>query len=162
MQKKFKCIPLDKIYFTQFFGESPEFYKKYLLKGHPGLDFRTKFKDTPLGYRDVYAVDDGVIEKVVIAEKGGYGTYIKIRHDDQSMTIYGHQLIIKGKEGQRVFAGDKIGLTGDTGDSTGPHLHLGYQPATIEKANGYNGYVDPYPFMPLPARADFVGCGASE
>lgn len=158
MQKKFKCLPLDKIYITQHFGESPEFYKKYCLKGHNGIDFRTKFNDSPLGKREIYAVDDGVIDKVVIAKLGGYGTYVKIKHDDGSYTIYGHQYVPKVKKGQRVAACDTIGISDNTGDSTGPHLHLGYIPPNPDLNNGYKGYIDFYDILPLPPRNKFVGC----
>jgi len=158
MDKKFRCLPLDKIYITQWFGASPDFYKKYCLAGHNGLDFRTKFNDTPAGRREIYAVDDGVVSKVVIAKTGGYGTYIKIKHDDGSETIYGHQFSVKVKTGDQVSHGQVIGISDNTGDSTGPHLHFGYKPKDFDVNNGFKGYVDPYPFLPLPPRDHFVGC----
>lgn len=158
MQKKFRCLPLDKIFITQLFGANPDFYRKYGLKGHNGIDFRTKFKDTPQGKREIYAVDDGTVLRVVIAKNGGYGTYVSIKHDDGSITLYGHQYVPKVKTGQRVQAGDVIGISDNTGDSTGPHLHLSYKPKDFNKNNGYNGYIDPYPFMPLPPLDHFVGC----
>lgn len=158
MTKKFSCLPLDKIYITQDFGENPAMYKRYGLKGHNGLDFRTKFKDTPWGKREIYAVDDGKIIKVVIAKKGGYGTYIVIRHSDKSITLYGHQYVPKVKVGQYVLAGHVIGISDNTGDSTGPHVHLGYKPPVPNLNNGFKGYEDPYLYMPLPARDHFVGC----
>jgi len=158
MQKKFRCLPLDKIFITQLFGANPAFYKKYCLRGHNGLDFRTKFNDTPQGKREIYAVDDGTILKVVIVKTGGYGTYVSILHDDGSITLYGHQYIPKVQTGQRVLAGDVIGISDNTGDSSGPHLHLSYKPPTPNLNNGFKGYIDPYPFMPLPALDHFVGC----
>lgn len=158
MQKKFRCLPLDKIFITQYFGDNPQIYKRYCLLGHNGLDFRTKFKDTPQGKREIYAVDDGVVEKVVIAKTGGYGTYIVIRHDDCSKTLYGHQYVPKVKTGDKVLAGDVIGISDNTGESTGPHLHLSYTPPMPDLKNGFKGYIDPYPFMPLPSRDHFVGC----
>ena len=146
--KQFKHLPLDKIYITQKFGENPDFYRKYGLKGHNGVDFRTRFIDTPLGRRHIYAVDDGVVSRVVVAKYGGYGTYVQIIHDDKSMTIYGHQFCVKVKTGQRVQAGDIIGISDNTGDSTGPHLHLGYRPSTPDLKNGFSGYVDPLYLLP--------------
>jgi murein DD-endopeptidase MepM/ murein hydrolase activator NlpD len=160
MLKKFQCIPLDKIFITQCFGENREMYKKYGLAGHNGLDFRTKFQDSPLGRREIYAVDPGEVEKVVIAKTGGYGTYIKLRHCDGSKTIYGHQFSVKVIKGQKVIAGQVIGISDNTGDSTGPHLHLGYMPPNPDKNNGFKGYEDPYALMPLPPYEDFVGCGS--
>ncbi len=147
MDCKFASNPLDQLFVTQKFGERPEFYRKYGLAGHNGVDFRTKFPDTPLGRREIYAVDDGVVSKVVIAKLGGYGTYVQITHDDGSMTIYGHQYNPHVKAGQRVNAGQIIGISDNTGDSTGPHLHFGYRRANSNMDNGYKGYVDPMPYF---------------
>lgn len=155
MSFKFESLPLDKIFVTQHFGENPDLYRRYGLKGHNGVDFRTRFIDTPLGRREIYAVSSGVVSKVVIAKKGGYGTYIQIKHDDDSMTIYGHQFCVKVKVGDAVSAGQVIGISDNTGDSTGPHLHLGYRPANADMKNGFLGYVDPLPFLPLK---DYIEC----
>lgn len=69
------------------------------------------------------------------------------------MTIYGHLAKSYVSKGERVLAGQRIGLTDNTGDSTGSHLHFEYRPAGWEKntGNGYAGAVDPLPFMaPTP------------
>jgi len=158
MQKKFRCLPLDKIFITQHFGDNPKMYARYGLKGHNGLDFRTKFNDTPLGKREIYAVDDGEITKVVRAQKNGYGTYVLQRLKDGSQVLYGHQYVPKVKVCDHVKAGDVIGISDNTGDSTGPHLHLSYKPPIPDLNNGFKGSVDPYPLMPLPDRSHFVGC----
>ena len=147
MSKKFKSLPLDFFYITQYFGENPDFYRKYGLKGHNGIDFRTKCAETPLGRREIYAVDDGVVSEVVIAKLGGYGTYIRINHSDGSQTIYGHQLCVKVAKNQQVKAGQVIGISDNTGDSTGAHLHLGYRPPQPNFSNGFSGYIDPLPFF---------------
>lgn len=149
MDCKFPAIPLDQLVITQKFGENPNFYRKYGLKGHNGVDFRTKFSDTPLGRREIYAVDDGTVTKVVRAKLGGYGTYVQILHEDGSMTIYGHQYNPHVVVGQRVKAGQVIGISDNTGDSTGPHLHFGYRRALPNMDNGYKGYVDPLPYLKI-------------
>lgn len=146
---KFACNPIDKIFVTQYFGENPDFYKKYGLKGHNGIDFRTRFPDTPLGRREIFAVDDGVVVKVVRAQLGGYGTYVQLQHIDSSTTIYGHQYNPHVSLGQSVKAGYVIGITDNTGDSTGPHLHFGYRPPHADPSNGYGGYVDPLKFLTI-------------
>ena len=115
--------PLDKIYVTQKFGERPLYYRRYGLPGHNGVDFRTRFVDSPLGRRYVTACADGKIE-VVRADAGGYGTHIRQRLSDGSLIIYGHLTKSYVSKGQSVKAGDRIALTGNTGDSSGPHLHL--------------------------------------
>mgnify|MGYP003553134487 FL=1 len=140
--------PLDKIFVTQKFGANPGVYSRFNLDGHNGVDFRTRFIDSPLGRRYVTASADGTIE-IVRADAGGYGTHIRIRHSDGSMTIYGHLTKSYVSKGDRVKAGQRIGLTGNTGFSSGPHLHWEYRPAGWEKNtnNGYAGAVDPLRFV---------------
>jgi hypothetical protein len=69
------------------------------------------------------AAADGVVSYV---NKGstGYGYEIRIDHGDGYVTIYGHHSAINVIKGQIVKAGDIIGITGNTGNSTGPHLHF--------------------------------------
>lgn len=140
--------PIDKIFITQRFGERPEYYAKYKLKGHNGVDFRTRFIDSPLGRRYVSASSDGVVE-IVRADSGGYGTHIRLRHQDGSMTIYGHLTKSYVSKGDVVLAGQRIGLSGNTGDSSAPHLHFEYRPAgwTKNTSNGFAGAVDPMPLL---------------
>lgn len=139
--------PLDKIYITQKFGGNPQIYKQFGLKGHNGVDFRVRFVDSPLGRRYVTASADGVVE-IVRADSGGYGTHIRLRHKDGSMTIYGHLTKSYVSKNDKVKNGQRIALTGNTGFSSGPHLHWEYRPAGWEKntKNGYAGAVDPLPF----------------
>lgn len=76
----------------------------------------------PVGSR-VLAAGDG---KVIISRagyNGGYGTYIVITHDDGSQTLYAHLSKLNVAVGDRVTQGQTIGLSGNTGRSTGPHLH---------------------------------------
>lgn len=140
--------PLDKVYITQGFGENPKVYAQFGLKGHDGIDLRTRFVDSPLGRRYVTAALDGTVE-VTRADSGGYGTHVRLRHGDGSMTIYGHLTKSYVNQGQKVLTGQRIGLSGNTGFSSGPHLHFEYRPAGWEKntKNGYAGAVDPLPFM---------------
>ncbi len=71
----------------------------------------------------IYAAGDGVIQ--VAKYNGGYGNYIKIRHNSEYSTAYGHmQKFARGmRPGVRVKQGQVIGYVGSTGRSTGPHLH---------------------------------------
>lgn len=89
--------------------------KKRLL--HSGTDFAAPY-GTP-----IYAGGDGTISK--IGRYGGYGNYIKIRHDSKWETAYGHmKKFAKGmRKWKRVKQGQLIGYVGSTGRSTGPHLH---------------------------------------
>lgn len=84
-------------------------------KMHKGLDFSANI-GTP-----IYATGNG---KVVAAEReGGYGNVVKINHGYGFETLYAHMSKIKVKKGQQVKRGDIIGYVGNTGLSTGPHLH---------------------------------------
>jgi murein DD-endopeptidase MepM/ murein hydrolase activator NlpD len=86
-------------------------------KMHKGVDFAA-----PTGTK-IYAAGDGVIES--LGRNGGYGNYIRIRHNSSLKTAYAHlHRFEKGlRKGDRVRQGDVIGRVGTTGRSTGPHLH---------------------------------------
>lgn len=141
-------LPIDKVFITQKFGERPAYYRKYGLPGHNGVDFRTRFIDSPLGRRYVTASADGVID-VIRNDKGGYGTHIRQRMADGSLLIYGHLTKAYVSNKQIVKAGQRIGLTGNTGDSSGPHLHWEYRLPGWEKSSAaeYWNAVDPMKFV---------------
>ena len=86
-----------------------------ILKMHKGMDFTA-----PVG-TEIYATGDGVIEKV--GWTGGYGKTILINHGYGYKTRYAHCSKFKCKKDQKVNRGDHIGYVGNTGQSTGPHLH---------------------------------------
>ncbi|MCB9261372.1 MAG: peptidoglycan DD-metalloendopeptidase family protein [Flavobacteriales bacterium] len=90
------------------------FYK--IPKFHSGMDFTA-----PTG-TEVYATGDGVVE-VVESKKWGYGQSIIINHGFGYKTRYAHLSQFKVKTGQKVTRGQIIGLVGNTGKSTGAHLH---------------------------------------
>ena len=137
--------PIDKVYVTQKFGENPNIYKQFGLKGHNGIDYRTRFTDSPLGRRYVTAALEGIIEDVRYDIRG-YGIHIRIRHSDGSMTIYSHLTKPYVQKGDRVSTRQRIGLTGNTGFSSGPHLHFEYRIVGME-SNGYAGAIDPTPYF---------------
>ena len=85
---------------------------------HRGLDYAAP-KGTP-----IYSAGDGVIVSLKRA-KGGYGRYIKVRHNSKYSTLYAHMSKFKAgmKVGKRVEQGEVIGYVGSSGMATGPHLH---------------------------------------
>ncbi|GLH82366.1 membrane protein [Bradyrhizobium sp. SSBR45G] len=87
------------------------------VKMHTGVDWATAY-GTP-----IFAAGNGVLEKV--GTEGGYGKYIRIKHNNGYETAYGHMsAFVKGMEpGKRVRQGQVIGFVGSTGQSTGPHVH---------------------------------------
>lgn len=86
--------------------------------GHAGVDVAVDVGT------ELAAIGDGTIEKVYQLVDTGVGRGIMLKLDNGYRALYGHLSSIKVKPGQRVSAGDLIGLSGNTGRSTGPHLHL--------------------------------------
>ncbi len=83
---------------------------------HSGVDFSASI-GTP-----VNSSDGGRV--IFAGREGAYGNLIKIAHDNEYITYYGHLNKISVKNGQRVAKGELIGTVGNTGRSTGPHLHF--------------------------------------
>lgn len=83
---------------------------------HSGIDIALNVGDS------IFAAFDGVVR--LAKYNGGYGNCIVIRHHNNLETLYGHLSKINVKVGQEVKAGQVIGLGGNTGRSTGPHLHF--------------------------------------
>jgi len=83
---------------------------------HAGLDFRG-----PLG-SPIHAAADGKV--TFVGTKSGYGKVVEVSHGNGMMTRYAHMSAWRARVGQQVEAGDVIGLIGNTGRSTGPHLHF--------------------------------------
>ncbi|MBR3812775.1 MAG: M23 family metallopeptidase [Spirochaetaceae bacterium] len=83
---------------------------------HTGIDMAAPVK-TP-----VYASADGTVKTV--SWSNIYGNYIIISHADGYQTLYAHLYSASAKQGQKITQGTKIGLVGNTGYSTGPHLHF--------------------------------------
>jgi murein DD-endopeptidase MepM/ murein hydrolase activator NlpD len=84
-------------------------------KMHDGIDFTA-----PIG-TPVYAPADGTVESA--GYDGGLGRTLKIRHGFGYLTVYGHLSQIKTVPGQKVKRGELIALIGNSGLSSGPHLH---------------------------------------
>ena len=82
---------------------------------HQGQDITVK-TGTP-----IYAPADGIVKRAYYA--GGFGNHIKLDHGNGYTTLFAHLSKIKVKHGQKVNRGEIIGLTGNTGRSTAPHLH---------------------------------------
>jgi hypothetical protein len=109
---------------SQHFGENPKIYP--LTNGHNGIDFAL-----PEG-NPVLAAADGVVSRAeldttsAIDSSKGYGYHVRIQHLDGSTSIYGHfqedSFIVQ--TGATVRMGDILGRSGNTGYSTGPHLHF--------------------------------------
>ncbi|OIP82312.1 MAG: peptidase M23 [Porphyromonadaceae bacterium CG2_30_38_12] len=82
---------------------------------HAGMDFAA-----PSG-TDIFATGSGTV--VASGWQQGYGNCVQVSHGYGYLTLYGHMSKIKVQKGQKVKRGQVIGLVGNTGKSTGPHLH---------------------------------------
>ncbi|ACL69852.1 peptidoglycan DD-metalloendopeptidase family protein [Halothermothrix orenii] len=83
---------------------------------HTGIDIAV-----PIG-SPVYAAEEGIV--IYSGWKNGYGNLVIIKHRDNKLTYYAHNLRLLVKKGERVKQGRIIALSGNSGDSTGPHLHF--------------------------------------
>lgn len=83
---------------------------------HNGIDIANKI-GTP-----IKAVTDGEVINAGPAQ--GFGQWVRVRHTDGTISVYGHIDTYGVKVGQRVKAGEQIATMGNKGQSTGPHLHL--------------------------------------
>ena len=100
-------------------------------KFHQGMDFTA-----PTG-TDIYATGNGVVE--FVGWKQGYGNTVIIDHGFEYKTLYAHMHKIKVKKGQKLTRAEIIGTVGNTGKSTGPHLHyeVEYKGKNVDPLNYY-------------------------
>ncbi|MCI0395368.1 MAG: M23 family metallopeptidase [Chloroflexi bacterium] len=139
---RFETWPTEFRIINQLFGVNRDFYARFGLPGHEGIDIQA-----PLGAR-IFAVAAGRVRVVnTNPAASNYGIHVRIEHADGYETIYGHFQEARVSLNQNVNAGDLLGLAGSTGNSTGPHLHL-----TLKKRGqslpGYpENIIDPTPFL---------------
>lgn len=129
----------------QMWGENSAFYRRYSydgaeLLGHNGIDFLLP------GGNVVYATEAGA---TVMAgfEPDGFGWYILLTHA-WGESLYAHLREVNVSVGQRVRRGDPIGLSGNSGNSTGPHLHFSIRVFPYDRSDGWGGFSDPLPYLP--------------
>jgi murein DD-endopeptidase MepM/ murein hydrolase activator NlpD len=99
---------------------------------HAGIDLANSI-GTP-----IRAVSDGVV--IDAGPTAGYGMWVKLRHADGTVTLYGHVNTTMVRVGERVMAGDQIATMGNRGNSTGPHLHFEVLLAGTQR-------IDPVPWL---------------
>jgi len=150
---KFSNLPQWSVQWIQDFAAHPEWYEKYGLDGHNGIDWAFK-EDCPI----VTPV------KTFVQYAGydeGYGNYVRLfteTIDGEFLEfVFAHLNEIKVTQGDWIDEGTLIGLGGSTGNSTGFHLHFGIRiHETLPNGNtrikdydnGYFGYKDPAPYFP--------------
>ncbi len=155
--------PLDEIYVTQQFGVTNASARLYVSGSHNGTDFKAPL-GTPVksaGYGKVIGTGD----TDATCPRASFGSWVLITYDNGLSTIYGHLSVVKASVGQSVKTGDIVGYSGNTGYSTGPHLHVSmYAPGGVEVKTvpsrscagkvltmpiaAINAYVDPMKYFP--------------
>jgi murein DD-endopeptidase MepM/ murein hydrolase activator NlpD len=114
-------------------------YALFGILGHNGQDY-----GLPIGTRILAPHGGKVIEAEL--DQYGYGWYVKIEDDDQG-SVLAHLSKMSVKVGDQVVEGTEVGLSGNSGNSTGPHLHWGYYRKPRHRANGFLGYIDQTDWM---------------
>lgn len=125
---------------------SPYGYRRRFRRMHKGIDLKANTGDT------IRAAFDGRV-RLTKFERRGYGYYVVLRHTNDLETVYGHLSKFLVEPDQYVKAGDPIALAGNTGRSTGSHLHfetryMGYaiNPAAIFDFANQVTHTDKYTF----------------
>ena len=157
--------PIDNVFITQYFGNTPFSTANpqiYNGKGHTGVDFRA-----PIG-TPIKAALDGVVVGVanmdLVPGCYSYGKWIMLKHPNGLSTLYAHLSVQSVSDGDVVAAGQIIGYSGNTGYTTGPHLHFGVyatQGVVIKSFDNslhckgalipladYKAYLNPLSFLP--------------
>ena len=118
--------PVDGGYISAYMGDR---------RGHKGIDIAAPY-GTP-----IYATEAGTITQAESGWNGGYGTCVKIEHDNGEVAMYAHMSsLAEISYGDYVVKGQLIGYVGSTGDSTGNHLHF-------EIRSPYGSYENPLDYV---------------
>ena len=150
--------PLTNPIITQYFGNTPfasQNPQVYNGSGHNGIDFGTRvgtpilsaLEGTVLGTGNTDASCSGV----------SYGKWVLIKHPNGLTSLYAHLSSILVKEGDRLATSQKIGLSGNTGYSTGPHLHFTVYASDVVQITSYRSKVcGTNMTMPVAPRAGYL------
>ncbi len=154
--------PLDNVYITQKFGKTVGAEKLYTSGSHNGIDLRASIGTKVKNVLDGTVLGTGNTD--IYPGCYSFGKWVFVQHDNGLSTIYGHLSVISAQKGQRLSTGDTLGFSGNTGYSTGPHLHISVyasQGVRIEKFVNSRGckeatlpladvraYLDPLAYFP--------------
>ncbi len=150
--------PLDNVIITQYFGNTPFSSKNpqvYNGSGHNGIDFGIKMgtpilsaaAGTVLGTGDTDTACSGV----------SYGKWVLVKHANGLATLYAHLSVIQARVGDQVSSRQQIGLSGNTGYSTGPHLHFTVYASDAVQITNYKSKVcGTNMTMPIAPRAGYL------
>ncbi|MBI4118406.1 MAG: peptidoglycan DD-metalloendopeptidase family protein [Parcubacteria group bacterium] len=158
--------PVDNVSITQYFGNTPfasQNPQVYNGGGHNGIDLRAPNGTIIRAAANGVVTDTGDTDRA--CDGASYGKWVLIRHYNNLSTLYAHLSLIRAEPGQEVKIGDVIGYSGNTGYSTGPHLHFTvYAASAVRVTDEYrskvcgtylklplsprNGYLNPLSYLP--------------
>lgn len=146
----FKVWPTNHKIITQYFGDRPDYYSNLtngFLPAHEGIDIKAPFGDP------YFCVAPGKVIKISDKKNNGkqsaYGWHVVVEHVDGYSTLYAHASAdsILVKVGQEVAAGQILAHSGNTGATSGPHLHLTLKKEGYQTPGWPESYLDPWPFL---------------
>ncbi|MEI6660452.1 MAG: peptidoglycan DD-metalloendopeptidase family protein [bacterium] len=149
--------PLDKVFITQLFGKTSSSGRLYASGSHSGVDFRASIGT------EVKSMGTGTVIGVGDTDKyckgASFGKWVFIKYDNGLSSTFGHLSVINAKAGDKVSPGDTVALSGNTGHSTGPHLHVtvyASQGADVKSVPSIscNGHTYIMPIAPTSAYLD--------
>lgn len=136
-------LPMKECIMTQEYGRKNSTYKKGY---HTGIDYATRGAD-----KSVYAVATGTVIRARFsagskgADAKGWGNYVIIRTEDGHDLIHAHLAVVAVTQGMTVVPGERLGIQGSTGNSSGPHLHFEVCECPWTDCND----VDPLPWLQM-------------
>ncbi len=116
------AYPIDDHFVTQKFGKTVDAKRLYVSGTHNGMDFRAVPGSIIKAAADGTVMATGDTDKV--CPNASYGRWVLVQHPNGLSTLYAHLELIKVRSGQQLNQGDPVGYSGNTGYSTGPHLHF--------------------------------------
>ena len=147
--------PIEPFELTQGFGGNPEAYARFGLKGHNGWDLKTKFPDTPQGFRNIFSSWKSKFYGQGNEGNDGFGLYFEtiIHLYNAYKLTYAHCKSIEQFDNKSE--GESMAISDNTGNSTGSHLHLTVKRGQLSNGkfvsenynNGYFGAINPQIFF---------------
>ena len=144
---------------SQKWSANPSYYQRFGVPYHNGTDYAAPI------HPDLLCIADGEVAYFALDPRG-YGNYVRIWHPSLSLfSFYAHMvdLHVLSEIGQKFKEGEKVGGVGNTGNSTGPHLHFEirlaedrWKYATSPYANMSRGRINPETMYIMQERLDAV------
>jgi murein DD-endopeptidase MepM/ murein hydrolase activator NlpD len=114
--------PLNNVFITQLFGITSASKRLYKSGSHSGVDFRASIGT------EVKSMENGIImgtgDTDIYCKGASFGKWVLIKYNNGLSSTFGHLSVINVNKGDKVKKGDIVAFSGNTGHSTGPHLHV--------------------------------------